>query len=406
MGAVGVGGVVIVPSMIAVIHIDPKVAVASTIVAFILISLSGLYTYREILSRHALRSELVALGAAAGGVTAAFALRSITSQALSIGIAVFCIGFGTKCFVQICHSFKPPPEIPSHELSSQVSPLQTETMNVQQTASRGPVNGSAVELSSFSTETKSSLPSLSNEPRSCHVVNIESVRNLEDGSIVSDCQLKGEVGMSPRSFEYLGGNRHTEASNESTGPCSESHLTSQIPVPLIHEQSLAAPVVSLTTTKTPTSPKTSSRDKDNDGSKEVSDPIENAKYFGLGTIVGFGSALTGTSGPLLLIPTILLWKPKTPTIEAIALSFAVGVPMAVTMTSTSVFVAGQTVDIGLSLLVGVVTGVCLPLGRVGARRLEKKWGTEKVNRLLLGTVAAVLVATGSYIVVEALLTMA
>jgi len=124
-------------------------------------------------------------------------------------------------------------------------------------------------------------------------------------------------------------------------------------------------------------------------------------YVAFGALVGFGSALTGTSGPLLFIPSFLLTHPAAPSRTAVATAQTIGVPMALTMTAGNA-VSGQPMDLGLSLIVGAATGLFVPLGAVLSKRAEFHAGKELSNATILGVIAVVLIATGAYMCVRAL----
>ena len=124
-------------------------------------------------------------------------------------------------------------------------------------------------------------------------------------------------------------------------------------------------------------------------------------YVAFGALVGFGSALTGTSGPLLFIPSFLLTHPATPSRTAVAIAQTIGVPMALAMTAGNV-ASGQPADLGLSLIVGAATGLFVPLGAVLSKRAEFHAGKELSNAIILGVIAVVLIATGAYMCVRAL----
>jgi len=96
MGAVGVGGVVIVPSMIVFLGVDPRLAVASTIPGYVWASSAGMWAYSKDLRKDVRRVLCIMGGALAGGFGAAFGLRSIPADALKVGIALFCMMFGAK----------------------------------------------------------------------------------------------------------------------------------------------------------------------------------------------------------------------------------------------------------------------------------------------------------------------
>jgi uncharacterized membrane protein YfcA len=91
---------------------------------------------------------------------------------------------------------------------------------------------------------------------------------------------------------------------------------------------------------------------------------EHARYFkaptllAVGAFVGFGSALTGTGGPVLLVPILLLLR--TPVLAAVGAGQVVSLPVAAFSTAGYVlygsvdFVLGTT--LGLVAVVGVVVG--------------------------------------------------
>jgi uncharacterized protein len=87
----------------------------------------------------------------------------------------------------------------------------------------------------------------------------------------------------------------------------------------------------------------------------------NLLLFLIGAFVGFGSALTGTGGPVLLVPILIFMR--TPVLSAIAASQAVSIPVA--FFSTIGYVLFSQVDfvfgtaLGLIAAVGVVIGVLI-----------------------------------------------
>ena len=102
----------------------------------------------------------------------------------------------------------------------------------------------------------------------------------------------------------------------------------------------------------------------------------------IGVVVGVLSSLTGTGGPVLLVP-VLLWL-KIPVLTAVGLSQAIQVPIA-TLASVGNFWSGH-LDLELGLVLGL--GVAIGSG-VGARI------AHAVPTLLLGRlVAIVLVLVG------------
>lgn len=81
----------------------------------------------------------------------------------------------------------------------------------------------------------------------------------------------------------------------------------------------------------------------------------------IGAITGFTSSLTGTGGPLVLVP-ILMWL-QLPVLTAIGLSQAIQLPIAVLATAGNVY--ADTLDIVL----GCVLAVGISLGTWGGARL-------------------------------------
>lgn len=79
---------------------------------------------------------------------------------------------------------------------------------------------------------------------------------------------------------------------------------------------------------------------------------------GLGAFVGFGSALTGTGGPLLLVP-LLVWL-KIPILTTIGLSQVIQLPIAALATAGNVAFGILDIRLGavlaIALLVGSIVG--------------------------------------------------
>ena len=108
----------------------------------------------------------------------------------------------------------------------------------------------------------------------------------------------------------------------------------------------------------------------------------------VGCATGFGSALTGTGGPLILIP-ILLWM-KLPLLTAVGLSQVIQVPIAALATVGN-FQHGEVhAGAGLAIAVLLVAGVL-----AGARLAHRLPGP-----LLKRSVAMVLVAVGIFMVIR------
>lgn len=105
-------------------------------------------------------------------------------------------------------------------------------------------------------------------------------------------------------------------------------------------------------------------------------------YGGLGLLVGCGSALSGTGGPVLLLPVLMALH--VPIGSAIALAQAIQVPIAVS--ATGVNAAHGRLDLGLGLAVGAV----LVAGTVAGLRFAHRADPQ----LLKKAVAWGLVALG------------
>ena len=416
MGIVGVGGVVIVPAAIALLREDPKVAVASTIPGYIITAGAGTWSYRKVIARdHAILrfACLAAAGAGAGGFLAAFALYSIPSDGIAVAVAIFALMFGLKslfgvaCSRGTCEERKAAiPNVANRATKS----IETEPSK----------RLTEVEMESFS-------PSSSYAELSLAGGSLSPLSELQD----QECE------QVRRGVPHVGKSGDTNPDIKATNRVAE-------------------------TAGFASSTEDGSISKDIEMALPSSKPIwlsDNLRSITLGIVVGFGSALTGTSGPLLFIPLAMLvigsevrkesrdelpddsermsaLSPKV----AVATSMAIGVPMALSMTIGNVLVlllygdrnddddgdSRALVDLGLSLVVGLTTGITVPLGATISKRycVEEQEpmdtfptgdevskiaiSTERVVRenrgknqsaTLLVAISLVLVATGIYILV-------
>lgn len=107
-----------------------------------------------------------------------------------------------------------------------------------------------------------------------------------------------------------------------------------------------------------------------------------ARLAVLGALTGFGSALSGTGGPLILIPT-LVWM-NVPLLTAVGLGQVIQLPIAA-LASIGNFQLGE-VHIGLSLAIAAL----LVLGVLAGARLAHHLPAGLLKR----TVAAVLIVVG------------
>lgn len=115
-----------------------------------------------------------------------------------------------------------------------------------------------------------------------------------------------------------------------------------------------------------------------------------ASPFGLGVvgaITGFGSALSGTGGPLLLIP-ILVWM-KVPLLTAVGLGQVIQLPIAA-LASVGNFQLGE-VDIEA----GFAIAVLLVLGVVVGARLAHRFPARALKAIVAGVLITVGVAMAS-----------
>ncbi len=111
---------------------------------------------------------------------------------------------------------------------------------------------------------------------------------------------------------------------------------------------------------------------------------------GIGVFVGFGSALTGTGGPVLLVP-VLLALGIAP-LRAVAVSQAVQLPVVV---SGSVgYLQTGLVDVRLGTVLGGLAALGTLVGAVAATRIH----AEGLRRI----VAVACIAAGVFLVVRAL----
>ncbi|MCY3770054.1 MAG: sulfite exporter TauE/SafE family protein [Gammaproteobacteria bacterium] len=99
-----------------------------------------------------------------------------------------------------------------------------------------------------------------------------------------------------------------------------------------------------------------------------------------GFITGMGSSLTGTGGPVLLIP-ILLWR-RVPVLTTIGLSQAIQIPIALTATAGNL-VHGE-VNLNLGLAIGVVLAGGAFIGAKAAHRVPSTLLKKTLGMVLLG----------------------
>lgn len=108
----------------------------------------------------------------------------------------------------------------------------------------------------------------------------------------------------------------------------------------------------------------------------------------IGLAVGVGSALSGTGGPMLLLPWLM--ARSCPINRSIACALAIQVPIAISATATHL--VGGRLDFSLGLGVAAVLVPCAWLGRNAARRAP--------SRLLRQSAAALLILAGLWLLTD------
>ncbi len=101
----------------------------------------------------------------------------------------------------------------------------------------------------------------------------------------------------------------------------------------------------------------------------------------LGGGVGFGSALTGTGGPVLLLPALTLWR--FPVRNAVGASQTIQIPLAL-FAALGFYLAG-TLELRVGLLLGAVQGVGAVFGACASHRLPRPALQAAVGVVLLFT---------------------
>ena len=112
----------------------------------------------------------------------------------------------------------------------------------------------------------------------------------------------------------------------------------------------------------------------------------NAQLAVIGAVTGYGSAMSGTGGPLLLVP-ILVWL-KMPVLTAVGLSQVIQLPIAALATWGNLVYGNVDIAVGLGIAILLMAGVA-----AGARIAH--WVPARVLRRI---VALVLLAVGALIV--------
>ena len=116
--------------------------------------------------------------------------------------------------------------------------------------------------------------------------------------------------------------------------------------------------------------------------------LSNQRLAAIGLVTGAGSALSGTGGPLLLVP-ILVWL-QVPVLTAVGLSQVIQLPVAAFAT------AGNALHGTIDLTVGAGIAVLLMLGVMLGARLAHRVSAGSLKRM----VAIALLAVGILLVLR------
>lgn len=115
-------------------------------------------------------------------------------------------------------------------------------------------------------------------------------------------------------------------------------------------------------------------------------PLPPAALMAIGGVTGIGSALSGTGGPLVLVPLLVFLR--LPALTAVGLSQVIQVPIAASATLGNVLYGNVDMVIGAAIAAGLMLGVA------GGARLAHFVSQEILQR----GVAGVLVAVGLFMI--------
>ncbi|MEK7245859.1 MAG: sulfite exporter TauE/SafE family protein, partial [Pseudomonadota bacterium] len=113
-----------------------------------------------------------------------------------------------------------------------------------------------------------------------------------------------------------------------------------------------------------------------------------ALLVGIGAVVGAGSAVSGTGGPLVLVP-ILVWL-ELPVLVVIGLGQIIMVPIALLAT------AGNLVHGRIDFVLGGILAAILTVGAIGGADISHRLAADLLKR----AVAVILIAVGALILVR------
>ena len=115
-------------------------------------------------------------------------------------------------------------------------------------------------------------------------------------------------------------------------------------------------------------------------------PLSGGALIAIGGVTGIGSALSGTGGPLLLVPILVFLR--LPALAAVGLSQVIQVPIAASATLGNALYGTVDVVIGAAIAAGLMVGVA------GGARLAHFVSQSSLQRV----VAGVLIAVGLFII--------
>lgn len=128
------------------------------------------------------------------------------------------------------------------------------------------------------------------------------------------------------------------------------------------------------------------------GKKELrTEPLSPAALLGCGAATGVGSAMSGTGGPLVLVP-LLVWL-RVPALVAVGLAQVVQIPISILATAGN-YMYG-TIDIVISSVIG--------LGLIAGVNIGARLAHMVSQAFLQKVVALVLVAVGIFIMTRVLI---
>ena len=121
--------------------------------------------------------------------------------------------------------------------------------------------------------------------------------------------------------------------------------------------------------------------------------LKPVQYIAIGAITGFGSAITGTGGPLILVPILIVLG--LPVLTAVGLSQAIQIPIAA-FASVGNWMSGN-LNFDLALVIATV----LVVGSLAGALLVHRLPTEQIRKLI----AILLVFFGTAIGIQQLLNL-